>query len=169
MHLRLTNFLPLFPSFSLAFLLLALVWLVRYLLVLSGHRHLCVTYIEPAVHRTVAGDSISSSFIAGKQVYHSSLSLGFPFFYFVVKKKQQKNGLCSLFMSIVSLVGSWSCAMHPNDRKSSAPPPCAPAAPATTGLVLVSGQNRPFPFHPAHSPPLAALSTLPLVHLRLRR
>jgi len=37
---------------------------VRYLLVLSGHRHLCVTYIEPAVHRTVAGDSISSSFIA---------------------------------------------------------------------------------------------------------
>eukprot|EP00729_Bicosta_minor_P004291 gene4291-4119_t len=41
-------------------------------------------------------------------------------------------------MSIVSLVGSWSCAMHPNDRKSSAPPPCAPAAPATTVPIAAS-------------------------------
>ena len=68
-----------------------------------------------------------------------------------------------------TLHGLWLCAIRPNDRRCSAQPPCTPATPAATGLVLVSVRNRPFPPHPAHLPPLAALPTLHLVHLQLRR
>ena len=48
--------------------------------------------------------------------------------------------------------GPWLCAIHPNDRRCSAPPPCTPAAPAATGRVLVSVRNRPFPSHPRTCP-----------------
>ena len=48
--------------------------------------------------------------------------------------------------------GLWLCAIHPNDRRCSAPPPRTPATPAATGLVLVSVRNRPFPSHPRTCP-----------------
>lgn len=51
-----------------------------------------------------------------------------------------------------TLHGLWLCAIRPNDRRCSAQPPCTPATPAATGLVLVSVRNRPFPSHPRTCP-----------------